>query len=75
MMWLYTAEILHDKAMGLASGTHWALVLLNATATPGIAASLGQDQTGYIWISCGICTGLGYIFLYIYMYETKGKTK
>ena len=75
LMWLYNAEILHDKALGLASGSHWFLVLLISTTVPSIVAQLGKDQIGYIWIFCGICTGIGYILLYIYMHETKGKTK
>ena len=38
MMWLYNAEILHDKAMGLASGSHWVLVLLISTTIPGVVS-------------------------------------
>lgn len=38
MMWLYNAEILHDKAMGLASGSHWVFVLIISTTIPSIVA-------------------------------------
>ena len=73
--WIYLAEILEDKAMGLCAGLIWFGTLVVSAILPSIAASVGKDKIGLIWLTCGASTTIGWFYLYFSMPETKGKTK
>ena len=72
--WIYLAEILEDKAMGLCAALIWLGTLVISAVLPTIAASVGNDRIGLIWLTCGATTSFGWIYLYLNMPETKGKT-
>ena len=73
--WIYLAEILEDKAMGLCAGLIWFGTLVVSALLPTIAAAVGPNGIGLIWLACGATTAFGWFFLYFCMPETKNKTK
>ena len=73
--WILLAEILEDKAMGLCTGFMWFGSVVISAVIPIIAAAVGPNGTGKIWVGCGISCAFGWIYFYFYLPETKGKTK
>lgn len=78
ILWLYMAEICQDKAIGLASCLNWLIGLIISSAIPPVIKAIKtpeNDNVGYIFIFYGIITAVGLVFIYFFMYETKGKTQ
>ena len=78
ILWLYMAEICQDKAIGLACSLNWLIGLIISFAIPPIIAAIKtpeNDNVGYIFIFFGVVTACGLVFIYFFMYETKGKTQ
>jgi len=72
--WLYMAEIMQDKSTGIATVLNWLMNLIISIITPGLIDMIGEQNVGVIFISMGILTTLGTIFIYFFMLETRGKT-
>jgi MFS family permease len=72
--WLYMAEIMQDKAVGIATVLNWTVNLLISYFTQDIINALGDDNIGYLFIGCGGFTVLGTVFMVIFMKETRGKS-
>lgn len=77
IIWLYMAEILQDKAIGIATCGNMVISLLVSIAIPPILTKIKtpeNDNIGWVFIFFGIVTALGLVFDFIFMNETKDKT-
>jgi len=72
--WLYMAEIMQDKAVGIATVLNWTINLIISVITPSLIDAIGSENIGYIFITMGGFTVFGTIFIFAFMKETKGKT-
>lgn len=72
--WLYNAEILEDKAMSIATVIIWLLAVLVSIVTPIAVESLGQSNTGFLFVFVGVITTISVIFIFCCIRETMGKT-
>jgi len=72
--WLYMAEIMHDKSLGIAVVTNWTVNLGIAIGTPYLIDAVGDDNVGYIFVVLGAITFLGTLFIKCFMKETRNKT-
>ena len=72
--WLYMAEIMHDKSLGIAVVMNWVVNLGIAIGTPYLVSAVGDDKVGYIFMVLGVITLLGTLFISIFMKETRNKT-
>ena len=71
IVWLYTAEIMKDKAMSIATFLNWTLSLAISIAIPFMVKYV---SVGYIFLMFGLFTTIGTIYIAIFMRETMGKT-
>ena len=71
IVWLYMAEIMQDKAVSIGTFLNWFLSLVVSIAIPLIVK---QCDIGWIFLTLGLFTVLGTIFIAIFMKETMGKT-
>jgi SP family facilitated glucose transporter-like MFS transporter 1 len=74
IVWLYNAEIMQDKSVSIAAVLNWLMNLMISVITPSLVNTIGITHIGYIFISVGIITSFGTLFIYKYMKETKGKS-
>ena len=74
VLWIYLAEIMHDKGLSVANGILWFLMLIVAFSTPFFIEATGPGNEGWIFIFYGAITFVGTLFLFIFMEETKDKT-
>jgi len=65
--WLYMAEIMHDKALSVATVIGLLVMFLVAIFPPLIVERYGSNATSYIFIAGGILTTVGTIFIYFFM--------
>jgi len=72
--WLYMAEIMQAKALGVAVCINWLVNLVISAAIPPLIKAIGEDNIGYIFIFCGALTITCFFFIYWFMEETRGKT-
>lgn len=72
IVWLYTAEIMKDKALAIATSLTWSLSLAISISIPLLVK---QVHIGYIFLALGLFTVAGTFFIAIFMKETKGKTQ
>lgn len=72
ILWLYSAEILHDKAISIASFIGWISCLVISISVPEL---LQFYEIGVIFRSFAIFTLLGIVFIYKFMKETRGLTQ
>lgn len=70
IMWLYIAETLCDKALGIASLSQWIGVILISLSTPTMLNSPLQPE-GTFWLFSSLCF-LGFLFCLCFVKETKG---
>jgi hypothetical protein len=66
------AEIMEDKGISMGNFIMCISTFLVAAIFPFVAANLDQATFGYIWLCTGGITGLGIIFVSLFMKETKG---
>ena len=69
--WLYLAEIMQAKAIGIATFLNWTVNLIVSIAVP---YSVRAFHIGYIFLFLGIFTFIGTLIIIFLMIETKGKT-
>ena len=74
VVWLYNAEIIDDKALGISTLVTFLMKLITSISVPLVAAWLGQARLGYIFVFTGIITGISVIFIYCFLKETFGKS-
>jgi SP family sugar:H+ symporter-like MFS transporter len=72
--WLYMAEIMQDKSVSVATVLNWLMNLVISIITPGLISAIGENNIGYIFISVGVLTTFGTIFVFFFMLETRGKS-
>ena len=72
--WLYMAEIMADKAVGIATVLNWTVNLVISIITPSLINAIGSDNVGWIFIVMGGFTVLGTVFMFFFMLETRNKT-
>lgn len=70
--WIYTTEILNDKAMGLCAAVNWGTCFLIVLFFPLMIQHFGL---GNVFAFYAIFNVIGSVYFYIDMVETKGKTK
>ena len=66
------AEIMQDKAQSIATVFNWLAILVIAVVTPILEEWLGRINFAWVFIFFGMSTAFGFIFIIIYMKETKG---
>ena len=67
----YIAEIMHDKAIGIAMFLNWFMALIMSVSIPFIVKSI---QIGWIFAAFSIFALIGTILNIIWLEETRGKT-
>ena len=72
IVWLYMAEIMKDKAVSIGTFLNWTISLLISISIP---LMIKEVHIGYIFLSLGIFTIFGTLFIIIFMKETRGKTQ
>lgn len=72
IVWLYMSEIMTDKAQSIGTFLNWFMSLVISLAIPQLVK---HYSIGYIFLSFGIFTVLGTVFIGIFMKETMGKTQ
>ena len=66
------SEIMQDKSVSIATVLNWVINLFVSFFTKQLIDSFG---VGYIFLGSGVLTFCGSIFIFIFMIETKGKTR
>ena len=66
------AEIMEDKGISIGNFIMCVSTFLVAAIFPFVAVNLDQKSFGYIWLCTGCITGLGAVFVGLFMQETKG---
>lgn len=69
IVWMYMSEIMNDKGVSIGTLLNWTFTLIIGLITPVLFNSL---KPGMPFIMFGIFCGLGTIFVYFFMKETKG---
>jgi len=73
--WLYMAEIMQDKAQGIATMLNWGINLLISYFVPNVIHWIGDDNVGYIFLFFAMMSFFGTFFIHFYMFETMGKSQ
>ena len=71
VLWLYMAEIMQDKAMGIGIFLNWFITLAISISIPLL---IKEISIAWIFLTLGIFTILGTLFIIFFMKETRGKT-
>ena len=66
------SEIMQDKSQSVATVLNWMVNLVISLITPSLIDKIGQDNIGYIFMTVGVLTLCGSIFMYFFMLETMG---
>lgn len=80
--WVYAAEILEDKGLSLFSSFNWIFLLIISISMPFVINAITEDRklvfmknTGYIFIFFAIITFISFVYMLMYLKETKGKNR
>ena len=68
IVWLYISEICNEQATSVDTVVNWFWTLVVSISTPLIFAQLG----GYTYLIFGCISVLGFVYIFIFMKETKG---
>jgi hypothetical protein len=63
--------------VGIASSFNWIICLIVSVAIPPVLTAIqtpDNDNIGWVFIFFGVLTGLGLIFIFFFMKETKDKS-
>ena len=71
IVWLYISEICNDKATSVNTVVNWIWTLFMSIMT----LYLSQWLKGYLWLLFGATSTVGFIYLTLFMKETKGLSK
>ena len=69
--WIYIAETMHEKALGVAVSIVWFMSLAISISIPLLVQTV---DVGYIFLTLGVCTVVGTIFIGVFLIETKDRT-
>lgn len=72
IIWLYLAEIMQAKAIGIATFLNWTVNLAVSICVPYAVRAF---HIGYIFLVLGVFTSIGTLIILFFMVETKGKTQ
>jgi MFS family permease len=72
ILWSYCADIMNDKGLASASSVNWIIVVIVSAISAFMFDSLGIGPTLFMYAGLSTC---GLIFVYFFVFETKGKTK
>jgi SP family xylose:H+ symportor-like MFS transporter len=72
IFWSYAADIMNDKGMSIASFINWLIVMIVTAISYYMFNDLGIAPTLFMY---GVFSFLGLIFVYFFVFETKGKSK
>lgn len=73
VVWMYMSEIMNDKGVSIGTFLNWLFTLIVGFITPKLFDAFnGTKYPGMPFIIFGVFCGLGTIFVYIFMKETKG---
>lgn len=66
------SEIMNDKGVSIGTLLNWTFTLIIGLVTPWLFDNLTSDHGGWPFMIFGITCGLGTIFVFFFMKETKG---
>jgi len=69
------SEIMHDKSMSVATMMGMMVILILAIIPPILVEKYGENAVSYLFMLGGFLTIFSNIFIYFFMYETKGKSQ
>jgi MFS family permease len=69
VVWMYMSEIMNDKGVSIGTLLNWTFTLIIGLITPIMFNSM---KGGWPFIVFGILCGLGTVFVFFFMKETKG---
>ena len=71
IVWIYLSEICNDKATSVNTVVNWFWTLVVSISTTLLFNALD----GWIWLLFGCISTLGFIYVLLFMKETKGVSK
>ena len=71
ILWIYSAEVCHDAAFGLATFGQFLNLFFISMATEYMVASLDTSGTFFVFSACSFVGG---IFIYLFVKESTGLT-
>lgn len=74
ILWLYNAETMTDKGIGIAVFLNWTLTILIGLLTPQLMKPEVLNNSGTFGLFGGFCLA-GFVFILIFIKETKGLSK
>ena len=72
VVWLYLSEVCNDKATSVNTVVNWIWTLLVGAVLPPI---LNKAMDGYVWLMFGSFSVIGFIYIAMFMKETRGVPK
>ena len=69
VVWMYMSEIMNDKGVSIGTLLNWTFTLIIGLITP---LMFNNMKTGTPFIVFGVLCGLGTLFVFFFMKETKG---
>jgi len=73
IVWMYMSEIMNDKGVSIGTFLNWMFTLIIGLVTPLFFAAFSDTSVpGMPFIIFGIFCGLGTVFVFFFMKETKG---
>lgn len=69
VVWMYMSEIMNDKGVSIGTLLNWTFTLIIGLVTP---VMFNKMASGIPFIVFGVLCGLGTIFVFFFMKETKG---
>lgn len=73
--WLYMGEILMDKAISIAVVLNWVIKIIISYVIPVVLLKIGNENIGYIFYTFAGFQVLNFVFIVVFMKETKGLTR
>ncbi len=71
VLWVYIPEVLNNAGVTLAAVASWIFIIIVSFATPTLQAATGP----WIFYIFAICNGLGALFQWAFLIESKGRTR
>ena len=72
VVWMYMSEIMNDKGVSIGTLLNWTFTLIIGLITPLMFDNLTSGNGAWPFMIFGITCGLGTLFVFLFMKETKG---